>query len=94
MERAAAGTWVEIEQVVLTAQQRAPGLPADTAATPLRMWVNGFLTHPAGVGEAATVRTIVGRTHTGTLRTISPGYTHSFGDTVDELLTIGTEYES
>lgn len=91
---AAEGTWVEIEQTVLNPPERAQGIPADTAATPLMLWLNGFATHPARVGEQVTVRSLIGRTHTGTLRTINPGYTHSFGDTVGELLTIGTEYES
>lgn len=91
---AAEGAWVEIELTVLTPAERAEGLPADTAVTPLLEWVDGFLTHPAKVGEEATVRSIIGRTHTGLLRRINPGYAHSFGDTVDEILTIGTEYES
>ena len=30
----AKGTWVEIESVVLKPEERAPGLPEDTAATP------------------------------------------------------------
>lgn len=91
---AAEGVWVEIELTVLTPDERAEGLPADTAVTPLLEWVDGLLTHPAAVGEKATVRSIIGRTHTGVLRRINPSYTHSFGDTVDEILTIGTEYES
>lgn len=93
MNTAAAGTWVEIEQTVLVADARAEGLPADTAVTPLMMWVNGFLAHDAEVGDEVTIASIIGRTHCGVLRTVNPSYTHSFGDTVAELLTIGTEYE-
>lgn len=89
-----AGTWVEIQQVILTTEQRAPGIPADTAATPLILRVNGFLTQPAAVGETATVTTIIGRTLTGTLSVVTPSYDHGFGRTVPELLTIGTGYES
>ncbi len=88
------GAWVEIQQVVLTPGERAEGVPADTAATPLLQWVDGFLTAPAALGGEATIRTIIGRTHTGVLSRINPGYSHSFGETVDEILTIGTEYES
>lgn len=93
MDQVAAGTWVEIEQTILTPDERAAGLPADTAATPLLMWVDGFLVGEGAVGQEVSVRTIIGRTHTGTLRRVNPSYNHSFGDTVRELLTIGTVYE-
>ncbi|MDO5068176.1 MAG: 2-amino-4-oxopentanoate thiolase subunit OrtA [Propionibacteriaceae bacterium] len=90
---APAGTWAEIQVTVLTPRDRAAGIPADTAATPLLQWVDGFLTHAAALGEQATIRTVIGRTHTGTLSRINPGYDHSFGETVPEILTIGTEVE-
>ena len=88
------GAWVEIQQVVLTPGERAEGVPADTAATPLLQWVDGFLTAPAALGGEATIRTIIGRTHTGVLSRINPGYSHSFCGTVDQVVTNGTEYES
>ena len=88
------GAWVEIERTVLTPEQRAQGLPADTASTPLLEWIDGVLAAPAKVGDEATIKTIIGREHSGTLRRVNPGYSHSFGDTVAEILTIGTEYES
>ncbi|MDO5092699.1 MAG: 2-amino-4-oxopentanoate thiolase subunit OrtA [Propionibacteriaceae bacterium] len=88
------GTWVEIQKTVLTPDERAQGVPQDTAATPLLEWVDGFLTHPAAIGDEATVRTLIGRTHTGVISRINPGYTHSFGETVGEILTIGTEAEA
>ena len=87
------GTWAEIQLTILTPEERAQTVPADTAATALLQWVDGFLTHPAAIGEEATIRTIIGRTHTGTLSRINPGYSHSFGETVGEILTIGTEAE-
>jgi hypothetical protein len=89
----AAGTWVEIEQVVLTPAERAPGLPEDTRSVPLLLRVSGFLLGDASVGDEARIRTIIGREHAGLLRVVSPGYSHSFGDVVPELLTIGTEAE-
>lgn len=88
------GTWVEIERTILTTDQRAAGIPQDTASTSLMQWVDGFLTHPAAVGDEVTIRSIIGRTHTGKLSRVNPGYQHSFGDTVGEILTIGTEYEA
>ena len=53
-----------------------------------------FRSHEAEIGQTVTIRTIIGRELCGTLRTVNPGYTHSFGETVPELLTIGTEAES
>ncbi len=89
----AAGTWVELERVVLEVGERAPGLPADTAAVPLVLRVSGFLVEPAEIGASARVRTLIGREQSGRLRTVNPSYTHSFGETVAELLTIGTQAE-
>ncbi|HEY9071981.1 MAG TPA: 2-amino-4-oxopentanoate thiolase subunit OrtA [Candidatus Ozemobacteraceae bacterium] len=89
MNKIPAETWVEIEQVILTPAQRAPGIPDDTRATPYVRRISGFLTAPAAVGGEATIRTLIGRTLTGTLRVVNPSYTHSFGDTVPELLKIG-----
>ncbi len=93
MELIAPGTWVEIEQVVLKPEQRASTLPADTRQTPYLLRVSGFLLEAAAVGQPARIRTIIGRELDGVLKTINPGYSHSFGKTVPELLTIGTEME-
>jgi hypothetical protein len=93
MAAVAAGTWVEIEQTVLEPSERAPGIPDDTRAVPLLLRVSGFLVEPAVVGGPASVRTIIGRVLAGTLKTVNPSYRHGFGETVPELLTIGTELE-
>jgi len=87
------GTWVEIEQVILTPEQRAPTLPEDTRQVPYVMRVSGFLIEPAGLGQPASIRTIIGRELRGVLVTVNPSYSHSFGTVVPELLTIGTEAE-
>jgi hypothetical protein len=87
------GTWVEIEQVVLTPEQRAPTLPEDTQRVPYVLRVSGFLIEPAELGGPARIRTIIGRELSGSLKTVNPSYSHSFGSTVPELLTIGTEAE-
>ena len=87
------GTWVEIEQVILTPEQRAPSLPDDTRQVPYVMRVSGFLIEPAELSQTATIRTIIGRELSGVLVTINPSYSHSFGTVVPELLTIGTEAE-
>ena len=83
------GTWVEIESVVLKPEERAPGLPEDTAVTPYVLRLSGFLEEAAEVGEEVVVRSLIGRTHRGVLREVNPSYGHSFGATVPELLAIG-----
>lgn len=93
MSVVAAGTWVELERIVLEIGERAPGLPADTAEVPMVMRVSGFLLEPAEIGAPARVRTLIGREQAGRLRAVNPSYSHSFGDTVAELLTIGTQVE-
>jgi hypothetical protein len=87
------GTWVEIEQVVLTPAERASTLPEDTKKVPYLMRVSGFLAADAALGDDVEVRTIIGRSLIGKLVTVNPSYSHSFGKTVPELLTIGTEAE-
>ncbi|HQJ11683.1 MAG TPA: 2-amino-4-oxopentanoate thiolase subunit OrtA [Anaerolineae bacterium] len=83
------GTWVEIEQIVLKPEERAPSLPPETQAVPYVMRVSGFLLEDADLGQEVRIRTLIGRELRGTLRVINPSYTHSFGETVPELLTIG-----
>ncbi len=74
------GTWVEIEQVVLTPEQRAPTLPEDTKRVPYVLRVSGFLIEPAELGGPARIRTIIGRELSGVLKTVNPSYSHSFGN--------------
>ncbi len=88
------GAWVEIEQIVLTPEQRAPSLPEETRCTPYKMRVSGFLLSESALGQTARIRTIIGRELEGTLITVNPSYNHSFGQTVPELLTIGTGEEA
>lgn len=93
MSKITKGTWVEIEQVILTPAQRAPSLPEETKKVPYILHVSGFLAQDAELGAQAHIRTIIGRELTGILKTINPSYSHSFGTTIPELLTIGTEAE-
>lgn len=53
----------------------------------------GFCRPRPSWAQEVTIRTIIGRELTGTLKTELPSYSHSFGTTVPELLTIGTEAE-
>ena len=61
MDQMQAGTWVEIEQVILNPKQRAPSLPEDTRKVPYVMRVSGFLLEPAELGRGVHIRTIIGR---------------------------------
>ena len=72
--------------MVLEPAGRAPGLPEDTAATPLVARVRGFLEAEAAVGEPAAVRTLAARRVEGTLVRLHPAPGHSFGEPVPELL--------
>jgi len=84
------GAWVEVERVVLQPKDRAPTIPDDTKATPFVLRVNGFLQADANLGDEVQVLTLAGRTLSGVLVRDRPSYTHSFGETVAELLPIGT----
>ncbi len=87
------GTWVEIEEIILTPDQRAPSLPEETRKVPYVLRVSGFLVENGVVGKPVKIKTIIGRELNGTLKTVNPGYSHSFGKTIQELLTIGTDWE-
>lgn len=88
-----AGSWVEIEQMILKPEERSQSLPEDTKQTPYMLRVSGFLKEDAAIGQPAHIRTIIGRELTGTLLRVNPSYSHSFGTIVPELLTICTEME-
>lgn len=90
-EKIAAGTWVEIADVVLPAGGRAPHVPDDTKRVPLALRVKGFLTRAAVAGGQAEIETVAGRRLVGTLVVVEPAYTHGFGPPVAELSSLGNE---
>lgn len=89
--RCAPGDWVEVERVLLEPGDRAPGLPEETAATPLRMWVKGFARSAASLGEPLEVETMTGRVEHGALSAVLPGYTHTFGTPPPQLVHVGRD---
>lgn len=91
MEKIKTGTWVEIEQIVLNPEERASALPEDTRKVPYVLHVSGFLLEDAVLGHEARIRTVIGRELLGKILVVNPSYSHSFGDTVPELLVIGLE---
>jgi 2-amino-4-ketopentanoate thiolase alpha subunit len=86
-----AGDWAEVQLVLLAPGGRAPGLPDDTAEVPLTARVRGFLERGAEVGQAAAVKTALGRRVEGTLLDVLPPERHSFGRPIPELLAVGVE---
>jgi hypothetical protein len=85
------GEWVKIYRVILKPEERAPQVPDDTKLVPLEMWVKGFITADAELGDIVEVKTITGRMESGKLVEINPTYTHSFGNFIPELLQIGLD---
>jgi len=86
-----AGSWVQIHNIVLTAEERAPQVPEDTGKVPLEMWAKGFLLQEAEIGEQVEIETVIGNKYQGELVDEAPAYDHSFGKAIPELLKIGPE---
>lgn len=84
------GTWVEIENQILSPQERAPQVPSDTKKTPLIMWAKGFLITNAKLGDDVEVETLTGRILKGKLVTVAPRFEHNFGYSVEALQTVGS----
>ncbi|NMA93943.1 MAG: 2-amino-4-ketopentanoate thiolase [Clostridiales bacterium] len=82
------GDWVRIHRVVLEADERAPGLPEDTASVPLEMWVKGTLLADAEIGDQVEIETATNRIEYGRLIEVNPYYTHDYGKFVPELIQI------
>jgi hypothetical protein len=79
---------------VLQASERAPNVPTDTRERDFVARVRGFLTAPAALGQAATIRTRAGRQVSGTLADAAPRNPADFGDPVPELLAAGDEHRA
>lgn len=88
MSAAKKGDWVQIHQIVLKPEERAPQVPEDTKQVPLELWVKGIALNSAEVGSEIEVETATGRKVKGTLVAVNPRYTHDFGDFVPELLKV------
>lgn len=85
------GTWATVRSTILEPGQRAPGIPEETAKTPLLMWAKGYLEADAEVGQQATVRTRTGRLETGVLEEAEPFADVNYGGFVPEILRIGDQ---
>lgn len=80
--------WVQVHSVVLTTEERASQVPDDTKSVPLEMWVKGYLTKDAEMGDLVTVKTVTGRLVEGKLIQVNPTFRHSFGEFIPEILEI------
>jgi hypothetical protein len=89
--RAREGDWVEVETKLLDPADRSKNLPPETAEKPLMMWVKGFATGEAAVGEELTIETITGRKVTGALSAVNPGYSITYGEPIPELTHVGRD---
>ncbi|MCL2216123.1 MAG: 2-amino-4-oxopentanoate thiolase subunit OrtA [Defluviitaleaceae bacterium] len=91
MEAIKKGTWVSLKKTILQADERAEGIPTDTSAVPLVMWVNGFLENDAALGGEATIHTKMNRVETGILEEVNPTTSVNYGEFVPEILQIGIQ---
>ena len=82
------GDWVQIENIVLPAGQRAPQVPADTQNCDLKLWVKGIAAHDGAIGQEMEITTVTGRKTKGILVDVNPRYIHDYGDFQPELLQI------
>ena len=89
------GEWVQIHIVVLQPEERSDRLPEETSSVPLEMWAKGFLLNEeARLGDSVEIETEIGRRLQGSLSAVNPGYTHSFGAPIPELLQAGRQLRS
>lgn len=79
------GDWVQISNVVLRPDERAPQVPEDTKKEPLLLWVKGYALHAANLGEIIEITTVTSRKVQGVLTEVNPSYIHTYGDYVPEL---------
>jgi len=71
--------------MILQAGERAAGIPEDTAATPLVMWVKGHLTQDSNLGEQAEIVTATGRIEQGILEEVEPVTRLDYGQYIPEI---------
>jgi len=82
------GDWVQIRQIVLKPEERAPQVPEDTKKVPLELWVKGIAQEDAKIGSTVEIVTATGRKVRGELTAVNPRYIHDYGDFIPELLKV------
>jgi len=86
-----AGAWVEIYKIILQPHERTAKIPKDTKNIPFEIKARGFLLNDAYMDDEVEIRSLTGRILSGRLITANPGYQHSFGAPIEELLNVGNE---
>lgn len=82
------GDFVQIENVVMKAGERAPQVPEDTQKCDLKMWVKGLAMSDCEMGDVIDVKTVTGRIASGKVVELNPRYIHDYGEFQPELLAI------
>ncbi len=82
------GDWVQVYNVLLKPEERAPQVPEDTKKVPFEMRVNGYAQKNAEIGETISIKTLSGRIVEGRLVRRFPSYELSFGNHVQEVSQI------
>jgi 2-amino-4-ketopentanoate thiolase alpha subunit len=85
------GTWVEVEEVVLTPEERSSAIPEETKKTPLKVWVRGNCMKDCSIGEEVEVATLTGRILKGVVVEEKPAYRYGFGEYIEEIQFIGRQ---
>jgi len=85
------GTWVEVEEIVLTPKDRAMNIPDETKITPIKAWIRGKCLNDCELGNEMQVETNIGRIAKGIIVEIEPGYYHTYGNYVEEISNIGKQ---
>jgi hypothetical protein len=91
MDMIKAGTWVEISKIILEPHERTGRIPEETKKNPFVLKAKGFLLKDAALGNEVEIESLIGRKLFGKLIGVDPGYHHSFGPPIIELLIIGSE---
>ncbi len=82
------GAYVRIRKNILPPGKRAKGIPEDTTKVPFKCWIKGRLLEEGELYEEARIQTATGRVVTGEIKEVEPRHKHSYGDHVDEILTM------
>lgn len=85
------GTWIEIQEVVLTPEERSSAIPEETKKTPLLVWIRGNCMKDCSLGDEVEVETLAGRILKGIVVQERPSYEHNFGEYIDEIAYIGKQ---
>lgn len=84
--------WVEIENILLKAGNRAKNVSEDTQNVPLIERRKGYLLeNDAKIGDEVEIETIIGRKVKGQLSEINPKHRYDFGNPIKELIDVGYE---